>query len=142
MASTEPLAGTAAVDRTWVEVADGVRITRAGWTDQAQRVLPADALALVARLHRELSGERKRLLELRRQRQAEWDAGAVPTYLDDPQTADARGDWRIPDLPPDLLRRRVEITGPISDPKMVINMLSRTEDGPGPTRRCSTSRTR
>lgn len=129
MASTEPLAGAAAADGTWVEAADGVRIARAGWTDQAQRVLPADALALVARLHRELAGERNRLLERRRQRQAEWDAGAVPAYLDGPQTADARGDWLIPDLPPDLLRRRVEITGPISDPKMVINMLSRTEDG-------------
>src|SRR5690606_9532400 len=129
MASTEPLAGAAAADGTWVEAADGVRIARAGWTDQAQRVLPADALALVARLHRELAGERKRLLELRRQRQAEWDAGAAPAYLDGPETADARGEWQVPELPRDLLRRRVEITGPVSDPKMVINMLSRTEDG-------------
>src|SRR5690606_1891191 len=63
MASTEPLTGAAAADGTWVEAADGVRIARAGWTDQAQRVLPADALALVARLHRELAGERNRLLE-------------------------------------------------------------------------------
>src|SRR5690606_36915784 len=129
MASTEPLTGAAAADGTWVEAADGVRIARAGWTDQAQRVLPADALALVARLHRELAGERNRLLELRRQRHAEWDAGAVPAYLDGPETADARGEWQVPELPRDLLRRRVEITGPISDPKMVINMLSRTEDG-------------
>ncbi|MFQ5349534.1 MAG: malate synthase A, partial [Thermoanaerobaculia bacterium] len=32
-------------------------------------------------------------------------------------------------LPPDLLQRRVEITGPINDTKMVINMLSRNAAG-------------
>ena len=129
MASTETLAGAAERDETWIEAAAGVEITRAGWTEHARRVLPSDALALVARLHRELDGERRHLLELRRIRQAEWDAGAVPSYLDGPETAEARGDWRVAELPPHLLRRRVEITGPISDPKMVINMLSRTEDG-------------
>jgi len=113
----------------WTEVARGVHVAAAGWTEQARRLLPPDALALLARLHRELAPERARLLELRRRRQAEWDAGALPGYLDDAGPAAARGDWRIAALPQQLLRRRVEITGPISDAKMVIPMLSRTEDG-------------
>lgn len=95
----------------------------------AERVLTREARALVAHLHRELEPERQRLLAARRERQARWDAGELPGYLPEDEHPEARGAWRIDPLPEDLLTRRVEITGPVSDPKMVINMLSRTEDG-------------
>jgi malate synthase len=93
------------------------------------RVLAPEALSLVAHLHRALEPERQRLLAARQERQARWDAGEAPGYLPEDEHPDARGDWRVAPLPEDLLTRRVEITGPVSDPKMVVNMLSRTEEG-------------
>ncbi|HUF90250.1 MAG TPA: malate synthase A [Gemmatimonadota bacterium] len=95
-------------------------------TERAAQVLDAAALELVARLHARLEPERRELLGAREARQREYDAGAVPEYL---PMSEASGDWRVAPLPADLLTRRVEVTGPVSDPKMVINMLSRTEGG-------------
>jgi malate synthase len=81
-------------------------------------VLTPEALAFVAKLHRELNPTRLDLLERRRQRQAELDAGVLPEQLP------ARDDeWRVAEAPPDLLDRRVEITGPL-DRKMTINALN------------------
>jgi malate synthase len=81
-------------------------------------VLAPDALAFVAKLHRELNPTRLELLERRRERQAELDAGVLPELLP------ARDDeWRVAEAPPDLLDRRVEITGPL-DRKMTINALN------------------
>jgi len=109
-----------AVAEGLIEVREGAR------TERAARVLDAGALDLVARLHARLEAERRELLAGREARQREYDAGAVPKYL---PPSDVSGDWRVAPLPADLLTRRVEITGPVSDPKMVINMLSRTEGG-------------
>ena len=94
-------------------------------------VLESAALELVARLHSELEPDRRKLLAARETRQREYDGGVLPGYLppDDATARAAASDWRIAPLPADLLTRRVEITGPVSDPKMVINMLSRTESG-------------
>jgi malate synthase len=87
-----------------------------------ESVLISDALALVAKLHRELRGERAALLERRRERQAELHAGGRLDFL--PETRSVReGAWRVAETPRDLLDRRVEITGPV-DRKMVINALN------------------
>jgi malate synthase len=110
-------------------LADGVAIHGPAWTDAARRVLTPAAVGCVARLHRLRQPERARLLAARAGRQARWDAGEAPGYLPDDEHPEARGDWFIAPLPKDLLRRRVEITGPVSDARMVINMLSRTADG-------------
>lgn len=113
-------------------VAEGrIEVREAARTDQAARVLDADALDLVARLHARLDDERRELLVDRESRQREYDAGAVPDYLPpgDPTASEAASEWLIATLPADLRKRRVEITGPISDSKMVINMLSRTDGG-------------
>jgi malate synthase len=107
----------------------GVALHAGADTPAARRVLPHDALALVARLHRALEPQRRRLLAARAERQRAWDAGAAPERLPDDVLAESRGDWRVAPLPDDLLTRRVEITGPVSDARMVINMLSRTADG-------------
>ena len=105
---------------------DGVVLHAGADTPSARRVLTPDALALVARLHRALDADRQSLLADRADRQAEWDAGALPQRV---ATAESAGDWRVAPLPDDLLTRRVEITGPVDNARMVINMLSRGADG-------------
>ena len=107
----------------------GVTLHAGADTDAARRVLTPDALALVSRLHRELRATRLSLLRARTERQHRWDQGALPGRLGADAPAEATGDWRVAPLPADLLRRRVEITGPVNDARMVINMLSRTADG-------------
>src|SRR4029077_12573758 len=62
-------------------------------------VLTPDGLDLVARLHRELNPRRFELLERRRDRQAELDAGAVPRFLT--ETRDVReAERRVAGGPP------------------------------------------
>ncbi len=107
----------------------GVTLPLAAWSERARRLLPARALALVARLHRDFDAERQRLLAARLVRQAAWDAGELPGYLPEGALPEARGPWSIAPLADDLRRRRVEITGPIESRKMVIQMLSRGADG-------------
>src|SRR5204862_2712141 len=62
-------------------------------------------------------------LAARHDRQAAFDAGALPDVL--PETAHVRGNssWRVASAPPDLDDRRVEIPGP-AEPKMMINALN------------------
>ncbi|HZT54007.1 MAG TPA: hypothetical protein VE995_06470, partial [Gaiellaceae bacterium] len=74
-------------------------------------VLTPEALELVALLQRELNPRRRELLERRRERQAELDAGALPRFL--PETRPIReAAWRVAEAPADLRDRRCEITGP------------------------------
>src|SRR5688500_11865829 len=99
---------------------DGIEVTRS-LPGQESLLTPA-ALAFLAGLHRRFEPVRQARLAARRERQAEFDAGAVPGFRAD--TAHLRNtDWRVADLPDALLDRRVEITGPV-DPKMVINALN------------------
>ena len=85
-------------------------------------ILTPEALAFVAKLHRAFDGRRRELLARRARVQAELDGGRLPDFL--PETRDVRaGDWKVAPTPPDLLDRRVEITGPV-DRKMVINALN------------------
>ena len=87
-----------------------------------ETILTAEALAFVAALQREFGGRRRQLLQARTERQARIEAGEMPDFL--PETRAVReGDWRCAPPPPDLLDRRVEITGPV-DRKMVINALN------------------
>ncbi|MFQ5972430.1 MAG: malate synthase A [Alphaproteobacteria bacterium] len=85
-------------------------------------ILSPAALGLVALLERQHDARRVELLEARRERQARLDAGERPDFL--AETAAIReADWTVAPLPPDLLDRRVEITGP-TDRKMIINALN------------------
>lgn len=104
-----------------VVLPDGVEIT-APITENHKQVLTTEALEFYATLHRAFNGRRLELLEARKQRQAELDAGKMPDY--DPETASVReGDWQVAPVPADFQDRRVEITGPV-DRKMVINALN------------------
>lgn len=95
---------------------------RAPVPDQYAEVISADALRFVERLVREFNPRREELLERRRERQREIDAGKFPDFL--PETEGIRqADWSVNFIPADLEDRRVEITGP-TDRKMVINALN------------------
>ncbi|MDQ0189217.1 malate synthase A [Alicyclobacillus cycloheptanicus] len=86
-------------------------------------ILTPEALQFVAELAREFTPRRDELLKRREERQAEIDAGKLPDFL--PETAEIRaGSWTIAGVPDDLQDRRVEITGPSSDRKMVINAFN------------------
>ena len=89
---------------------------------RGEEVLTPEALALIAALHRKFNARRLELLDRRIQRQARFDAGERPDFLE--ETAEVRaGDWKVGAIPEDLLDRRVEITGPV-DRKMIINALN------------------
>ncbi len=75
-------------------------------------ILTPEALALVVALHRKFNGRRKELLAAREVRQKRIDQGERPDFL--PETASVRaGDWKVAPIPPDLMDRRTEITGPV-----------------------------
>ncbi len=85
-------------------------------------VLSDEALAFVADLHRRFDPRRRELLAARAERQLRIDAGEMPDFL--PHTGDVReSDWTVASIPPDLVDRRVEITGPV-ERKMMINALN------------------
>jgi malate synthase len=112
-----------------IEPLPGVALPAPAWSRRAQLLLPLELLALVARLHRDFEPARRRLVGARAARQARWDAGELPGWLAPGELPESRGEWRIAPLPADLMRRRVEITGPVNSRKMVIQMLSRGADG-------------
>ena len=86
-------------------------------------ILTQEALSFVAALALDFAPQREALLQRRIERQAAIDGGKLPDFL--PETASIRqGDWRVAPAPADLQDRRVEITGPAGDRKMVINALN------------------
>ena len=86
-------------------------------------ILTPDALEFVADLQRSFGPIRDALLERRAERQSEIDAGATLGLLPETAAIRADGSWRVAETPPDLVDRRVEITGP-AEPKMAINALN------------------
>jgi malate synthase len=100
----------------------GVEVDRPD-VDGGDRVLTSEALAFLAALERRFREERAARLAARGQRQAALDSGATLGLLEDTRKVRLDPDWRVAETPPDLLDRRVEITGP-AEPKMVINALN------------------
>ena len=90
---------------------------------EGQKILAPEALAFVALLERTFGAKRHELLQERNLRQSRIDAGELLDFL--PVTARIRSsDWTIAPIPADLQDRRVEITGPAGDRKMVINAFN------------------
>ncbi|MCS1351862.1 malate synthase A [Mechercharimyces sp. CAU 1602] len=86
-------------------------------------ILTPGAIQFVEKLVREFSERREWLLEKRVERQLKLDAGEKLDFL--AETAWIREQsWNVDPLPHDLQDRRVEITGPTGDRKMVINALN------------------
>ena len=89
-------------------------------------ILSPEALTFVATLSREFEQSRRVLLHARDQRQRDFDNGAFPDFLR--ATWQTRqSEWLVEPAPPDLRRRRVEITGPV-ERKMMINALNSGAD--------------
>jgi len=92
-----------------------------------KEILTPDALAFVAKLSRAFEDRRQERLAMRQEVQSAIDAGTMPDFL--PETREIRESaWTVAPLPPDLLDRRVEITGPV-ERKMMINALNSGADG-------------
>src|SRR5437773_1220234 len=91
-------------------------------SDAYREILSAEALQFLGHLAQKFEERRQQLLDRRRIRQQELDAGKLPDFL--PDTAAIRqADWTVAPIPKDLEDRRVEITGPV-DRKMIINALN------------------
>jgi malate synthase len=85
-------------------------------------ILTPEAVAFLADLQRTFNERRKVLLAARHERQKRLNAGERPGFLE--ETREIReAAWTVAPLPPDILDRRVEITGPV-DRKMIINALN------------------
>jgi malate synthase len=113
---------------TFTQASPSIRINSNALTDYSKQILQPQALDLLTELHRQFNPERLTLLASREQAQAEFNSGRLPAY--EPRDSEmVTGDWKVAEIPADLLCRRVEITGPVNSAKMVIKMLSRNEDG-------------
>jgi malate synthase len=85
-------------------------------------ILTPEALGFLARLTREFRSRIEEALERRAARQVRLAAGERLAFHD-PHP----GDWTVAPIPADLMKRTVEITGPV-DRKMVINALNSGAD--------------
>jgi malate synthase len=85
-------------------------------------IVTPEALEFLAALHHRFNSRRLELLAARRERQARFDAGEKPAFLDATRSV-REGDWKVAPVPDDLQDRRVEITGP-TNRRMVINALN------------------
>ena len=87
-----------------------------------EAVLTPPAREFVTALVRRFAPQIATLLQARQERSKQLDAGVSLDFL--PATREIRESaWTVAPLPPDLLDRRVEITGPV-DAKMIINALN------------------
>ena len=89
-------------------------------------LFPEELKNLITDLHFTFEREREALLLSRTARQARYDLGDVPRF--EANHPAKTSTWKVAPIPADLLDRRVEITGPISSAKMVINMLNPNQD--------------
>ena len=97
-------------------------------TAEFDTLLTPEALALVAGLHRAFAARIRTLQAARQQRLAAAEPAAWRASVDD--LADRRdSDWTVDAVPEDLQDRRVELTGPASDHKLVINALNAPVQG-------------
>jgi malate synthase len=90
--------------------------------DAYREILSPGALRFVEELARRFEGRRRELLRAREQRWERLRQGELPDFLD--STREIReAKWTVAPIPPPLLDRRVEITGPV-ERKMIINALN------------------
>ncbi|MCP4437580.1 MAG: malate synthase A [Aureispira sp.] len=100
---------------------EGLSIT-GKYSEAFADILSTEAQKFLVALHQQFNAQRAVLLANRQKQQEALNAGQMPDFP--AETANIReNDWVVAPLPPDLLDRRVEITGPV-DRKMVINALN------------------
>ncbi|TCP70033.1 malate synthase A [Baia soyae] len=92
-------------------------------SEMEHQILTPDAISFLVELAQCFTKRRDELIYNRIDRQKRMDQGELPDFLSETKRI-RESDWTIASLPEDLLDRRVEITGPASDRKMVINALN------------------
>jgi malate synthase len=90
--------------------------------DAQPGILTPQATEFLLALHTRFEPVRQALLQERKNRQARLDAGQLPQFLE-ASLPTREASWKVAPIPPELLDRRVEITGP-PDRKMIINALN------------------
>ncbi len=91
-------------------------------------VLSPEALSFITVLQQQFNPRRQELLERRVARQEQFDAGKLPDFLEETKHIREDASWHVAAVPTDLRKRWVEITGPASSSKMVINALNSGAD--------------
>ncbi|SDY90866.1 malate synthase [Evansella caseinilytica] len=86
-------------------------------------ILTEAACEFLAELHDVFHERQAKLLEKRGKKQRAIDAGTLPAFRKETEHI-RREKWKIADIPDDIKDRRVEITGPAGNRKMVINALN------------------
>jgi len=90
-------------------------------------ILSDKALEFIREIHDRFNDKRLELLDKRKKRQKDIDAGGKLDFLD--ETKKIRdSNWKIRNIPDDLLKRQVEITGPPVPKKMLISALNSGAD--------------
>jgi len=108
-------------EKSTFEIIEGLAISGSSKPTFAE-ILTEPALQFIKALHENFNAQRLELLGKRKVTQQLIDKGIFPDFI--PETKHIReGDWKVAELPADLLDRRVEITGPVNR-KMVINALN------------------
>ncbi len=90
-------------------------------------ILTDEALKFVEEIHQKFNNERLKLLEERKKRQEKIDNGEKLDFLSETKKI-RETDWKINNIPKDLLKRQVEITGPPVPKKMLISALNSGAD--------------
>jgi malate synthase len=106
---------------TALETLDRLELVAPSGTEFS-RILTPKALQFVGALQMRFSGTLAKLLAERQEKQKQIDSGSLPDFP--PNDYVRTAEWSVAEIPTDLLDRRVEITGPAGDRKMVINALN------------------
>ena len=105
-----------------LQLPEGMEIT-AELKPEYSKVLTAEALQLIADLHRKYEGERQERLAARVERQKFLDEGGELDFLEETKAIREDETWQVAPPAPGLEDRRVEVTGPTYR-KMTINALN------------------
>ena len=90
-------------------------------------IISEEALQFISEIHDNFNNTRLTLLKERKKRQDKIDRGEKLDFLK--ETKKIRDtDWKIKNIPQDLLKRQVEITGPPVPKKMFISALNSGAD--------------
>lgn len=91
------------------------------------KIVTGEALKFVQEIHEQFNSTRLELLNERKKNQKAIDNGHKLDFLN--ETKKIRdADWKIKNIPQDLLKRQVEITGPPVPKKMLISALNSGAD--------------
>ncbi len=90
-------------------------------------IISKEAIEFVQEIHEQFNNKRLELLKIRKQRQKDIDKGHKLDFLDETKKI-RETNWKIKNIPEDLIKRQVEITGPPVPKKMFISALNSGAD--------------